>query len=330
MFQFDNKIPLLDKDYNSLSLQDKNSYLLEILSGLVGCSALEDEANDAREVFEEYDWVAKSGADEELFNNLLTIGKSHDMSVCDIDDFMELVSESGQYHLYYLVRKARDVVSYKSPCNSKHDLELTSSIIADFEIQDWKIKEGVDLPAEHKEVYRCVIEQSVSTSQVYFRLYPKVLDVCSDDLALNGFSGVLEVRNGKPAMSIGVNEDNICVHIESDAHSGVYVHTDQDVPPQPLSWHSASHDINFPALYYRCDQGAWLMEARSEIANKVFEGYQFQHDLLVSDTGGWSIEDGYWKQVCYFDNPTGGDTIKGYVELNFAKDSTMVLSMSDG
>ena len=69
------------------------------------------------------------------------------------------------------------------------------------------------------------------------------------------------------------------------------------------------------------------MEARSDIANKLFDSYDFG-DLIVIDTGGWNIDDREWNQTVYFENDTGGDSIKGHFELEFGDMSTVVTHIS--
>jgi len=101
---------LLDRDYRSLSLTDKNVYLIEILTGILGSCALNEEAILARNDFNDYEWTAKPDINLNDFNRLLEIGKNNDMTESDIDDFMELVSDSGQHHLYYLIRKGHHAI----------------------------------------------------------------------------------------------------------------------------------------------------------------------------------------------------------------------------
>lgn len=97
--------PLLDKEYSSLSLADKNCFLIKILSGILDSEEFNDQSGIARESFSDYEWEAKTDIDADDFNRLLKAGQNNEMSECDLDDFMELVSDSGQSHMYYLIRK---------------------------------------------------------------------------------------------------------------------------------------------------------------------------------------------------------------------------------
>jgi len=211
-----------------------------------------------------------------------------------------------------------------SPC--------TSNVLADFIIQDWRVTEVGDGwigPKEHRDAYRFVIEQSPSTNQVDFHIYPKVMDELSDELTLNGLAGFIEIRNGKPAISLGTNEKNRPVHVESDIIEGLHIHCDSGSGPTRGQFKSFDHDMSFDSHYYRCNDSSWLMEVRSEIANERFGYYDFG-ELLVVDDNGWEVEDAHWSKTVYFENPTGGDSIKGHYGLHFANDSIVVLSESNG
>ncbi|MDA8652367.1 hypothetical protein N9L75_07345 [Porticoccaceae bacterium] len=211
-----------------------------------------------------------------------------------------------------------------SPC--------TSNVLADFIIQDWhvtQVGDGWIGPKEHRDAYRFVIEQSPSTNQVYFRIYPKVMDELSDELTLNGLAGCIEIRNGKPAISLGTNENDLPVHVESDIIEGLHIHCDSGSEPAREQFKSFDHGISFDSHYYRCNDSSWLMEVRSDIANERFGYYDFG-ELLVVDDNGWEVEDAHWSKTVFFENPAGGDSIKGHYELHFANDSIVVLSESSG
>jgi hypothetical protein len=204
--------------------------------------------------------------------------------------------------------------------------ECNQNVIADFSIQDWHIDEVGNLwngPKEHRDTYRFVIEQSKNNGPIYFKLYPKHLDDLSTEISLNGLSGVIEIRNGKPGISIGINENDLPVHVESDIYQGLYIHSDNAAIPTSKQFYSFDHGMNFDCAYYKCGDDSWLMEARSEIANHLFESHDYG-ESLVTDTNGWRIADTDWVQRVYFENPNGGDSIAGNFELTFGNNSTLV------
>lgn len=101
--------PILDQDYNQLSLEKKNEYLLKVLHGLLDSAALERdaEAKDCLELFHEYDWEPKEGVNRERFAALLEQGREDNLSLKELDEFLEMVSGSGwqEPHVYFLIRK---------------------------------------------------------------------------------------------------------------------------------------------------------------------------------------------------------------------------------
>ena len=225
---------------------------------------------------------------------------------------------------------ADTVVSQPEVFNRDEIEPCSSNVITDFQIQDWHLIEvgaGWTGPIEHRDKYRFVLEQSPESNRVYFKVYPSVLDGLSDEVPLNGLSGVIEIRNGKPALSLGLSENQLCLSVESDIYQGLYIHTDSFVHKSSASYFSYDHGCNFDSTYYKCEDGSFLMEARSDIADKLFDSHDFG-DRVVVDSNGWDIFDREWKRTVYFENNTGGDSIKGLFELEFGDMSTVVTHIS--
>ncbi len=206
----------------------------------------------------------------------------------------------------------------------KEKNQYHQKILLDCEIQDWRVAEGAELPDAHKENYRFVIEQSVTVNQVYFKLYPTSLDQLSRNTTQNGLAGVVEIRNGKPAISLGVFEEDQSVHIESDAHKGLFVHHDFNSTPEYTSWRSESHNMEFKGYYYPCDNRIWLRKARKELAEIAFDNYQF--DQAVTAMDDWSVSDDIWSRTVHYKDHNG-EKIKGNLQIKFAVDAVLILSI---
>lgn len=208
-------------------------------------------------------------------------------------------------------------------------VESVSNVIADFEIRDWhlaEIGEHWTGPKEHRDAYRFVIEQSPRTKQIYFKVYPAVLDGLSTELELNGLAGCIEIRNGKPGISIGTNENSLPVHVESNVVNGLYIHHDNGSEPTPKSLYSFDHGMSFECAYYKCNDERWLVEARHNIANKQFAAYDFGGRVVVYDEyEGWEIKDSNWSSVVCFETPLIGDSIEGKYKLSFGNESIVVV-----
>ena len=105
---------ILDQNPNQLSLDKQNEYLATILHAILDSVALSDEAADCLEVFGDYEWQPTRDADPDEFRELLEAGKNGEMTVVELDEFMDMVSVEGTVHLYFFVRKAKNVVAERS------------------------------------------------------------------------------------------------------------------------------------------------------------------------------------------------------------------------
>lgn len=77
---------LLDKLTNSVALDKGEEYL------------------DCLTVFSTTEWQMKAGANEERYQQLLNKGNEDEMSMEEMDEFMDMVSEDGQTHVYHTMR----------------------------------------------------------------------------------------------------------------------------------------------------------------------------------------------------------------------------------
>ena len=73
------------------------------LKSLLDSSALDltCEANDCLEVFQDYVWEMVSGGDQQRFDYLKDRGNAGTMTSAELNEFMGLVSDHGQTHLYF-------------------------------------------------------------------------------------------------------------------------------------------------------------------------------------------------------------------------------------
>ena len=97
---------ILDNNYETLSLSEKVTYLTEILTGFTESVILSDEYKDALQVFSDYEWIPKADDNITRFNLLLEQGQNDVLDYDELNEFIDMVSASGQYHLYFLIRKA--------------------------------------------------------------------------------------------------------------------------------------------------------------------------------------------------------------------------------
>ncbi|TNC80807.1 MAG: hypothetical protein C9356_11835 [Oleiphilus sp.] len=204
----------------------------------------------------------------------------------------------------------------------------STRLLADFVIKDWHSYQAEEWsgPDEHRDEYRCVLEQSAATKQVYFQLYSSALDSLSTDVSRNGLCGVIEIRNGKPAISLGLDEHALSVHIDSDIANGLYVRHDSAVTTEKKGFYSFDHEMLFGATYYACSKGSWLQQARDALAEACFAGHTFESAVEASD--GWQISGNTYLRNVYLENPLGGDSVKTQFEVIFGDASTVICRVS--
>ena len=84
----------------------------EILSDLLASAALDplSEGRDCLEHFNEYEWQMISGKDTDRFQLLLAKGNEGTMTSSELNEFMAMVSQEGQLHLYYTLWIGHQIV----------------------------------------------------------------------------------------------------------------------------------------------------------------------------------------------------------------------------
>lgn len=200
-------------------------------------------------------------------------------------------------------------------------------IIADFNMRDWRLVAGDSLNGisiDQTDIYRVLIEQDVNLNRVFFKVYSTTFDDVRLTEPLNGLSGVIEVRNGKPAISLGLEENNLPLHIESDIISGLYVHSDNNIDVSNREFFSTSHRIPFESTHYELAESSWIMAARSEIANSLFESAELSEGNLI-DTGSWFCDDTDWALSFYVEGDSDGESKRYEYRVKFANESTIVI-----
>lgn len=203
---------------------------------------------------------------------------------------------------------------------------IRENIVADFEIQDTFIMNGEAtsrMPDSHKDTYRLVVRKGSKSDSLSFSVYPKALDGVSDNIPRIGLEGFIEVRNGKPGISLGTHEDSTPLHVEADGVDGIFLHHDANVEPMICHRHNHHLITYFKGYHLRCNSQQWLSEARSEIAEQMFADHDFG-EKIVEDSEGWECLDHCWIKTVFYQNPLGGDSIKGKYTIIFESESTMI------
>lgn len=79
--------------------------IYSILSNLLVSASLDPstEAKDCLAVFDEYEWIMKPSCERVRFELLVERGNSGTLSLDELDEFMNLVSDEGDLHHYYFI-----------------------------------------------------------------------------------------------------------------------------------------------------------------------------------------------------------------------------------
>lgn len=96
-------IKLMDQDSDKLSSEEISAIAKVLLSFLLDSSPLSTEDDDCREVFDAYDWKPKDGADLDRFEQLRNQGIEERLSDQELDEFMDMVSATGETHVYHTI-----------------------------------------------------------------------------------------------------------------------------------------------------------------------------------------------------------------------------------
>lgn len=86
--------------------------IYSMLVSLINSSQLDvsTEARDCLTVFDEYKWEMKPGCDTWRFDQLIAKGNAGTMSFDELEELMDLVSDSGELHIFYFICKGKDAL----------------------------------------------------------------------------------------------------------------------------------------------------------------------------------------------------------------------------
>jgi len=207
-------------------------------------------------------------------------------------------------------------------------------VYCETELRDWRFADGYtedDLPANERDTYILKVKQAEPETGVYFTLYSKQLEELNTTETLNGFSGLIEIRNGKPAISLGLNDNEHILHVMSDISHSLQVIPDSDTSNRPIHGSVTYNNMTVEGSVYPDGNTAWLENARLSIAENIFANRKFINNLHVEDDSRWKHEGGYWNKIVFFENPDSSmPSIMGFLEVIFAPESAFVLDVSDG
>jgi hypothetical protein len=172
--------------------------------------------------------------------------------------------------------------SFKAIARYEQDTEILST-----QIKDWRISEDPldEIPNEYFCNY--TLKVSKASNALYFSVYNAEYDKHPQDLTPFGLHGVVEIRNGLPAMSLSVSEYENDLHVITNTSTAIAVV--KDVNSTYHQWQPVEFYQNHYGLVFETDGKSHLAEARAVIAADIFANYDFK-DLKVETSNGWESD----------------------------------------
>lgn len=193
------------------------------------------------------------------------------------------------------------------------ETENTTTLL-NTQIRDWRLSDGHDedeVPENAKGTYRLTIEKTGPANQIFFSIHDEVLTTKGYPLGLHGF---IEIRDGVPAISLGISPDDNIIHIMSNNTSELAVikEFEGDKP----TWGEVSfseHGHN--GLVFDVDYSDTVFENRIEIAQLAYESKmkEIEAPLESCTLGSWSEvenEEGLFSVVSYPDGSQSTVTVQ--------------------
>jgi hypothetical protein len=102
-----------DLKMNQPTLNSAFTAVYALLGNLLDSAVLDlgTEAKDCLEVFDQYDWEMADGQDAARFNQLKAMGDEGKMSLAELDEFMGMVAEHGQTHIYHTIVQGKKAIA---------------------------------------------------------------------------------------------------------------------------------------------------------------------------------------------------------------------------
>lgn len=186
-------------------------------------------------------------------------------------------------------------------------------------IFDWRVAEGYgDLSAVESQPFRMKVT-ICDGEGFYFSVIPESQDnLTSEVLGKRGLTGRVDIRTGRPMLTIGHVEDEYPIYADLISPDEVFVFTDRELHAKPEEREIDGFGYKTKGTRYTLDnERSWLREARSVKAQQAFAEHLFPHKLPVAGKGSWSVIGDVHQLVVFFENPAGGDSIKGLFEVEF-------------
>lgn len=143
--------------------------------------------------------------------------------------------------------------------------------LTDCLVRDWRYSEDLkeDIPESCRDYYRLTVEQAQETGQLYIRLYPYILDEVSNELPEHGLGLCVEVQDGLPALSMGLNTHDLDIQVKSDLNANIAI----------------ENTVTGTGMEMKLGNGDWLTQARAEVAELTYDKQIWNIEGFIEDSG---------------------------------------------
>ncbi len=187
--------------------------------------------------------------------------------------------------------------------NKNNDDRIT---LLSSQIKDWRLGEDKtinDLKPEQRKQYSIELKQRPDTCQLEFMITNScLLNPNLSGVTPLGMSGVIEIRDGYPAISLGINSDENILHVVSDGYSKLSVIpelNDDQLFWEPIQITEQKH--NGLSLDVGDSYSEELNDSQRLVAQHELEHYDFK-PLVVKDLGNWECNDNVWTIPVYLES----------------------------
>lgn len=248
----------------------------------------------------------------------LAIEAAEDQELEVIMPFDENDYASGQLH---------ELDVWMNGGNSNQNSNAEGTLI-ESTVRDWRLSDGhteSDLLPAHCGEYSIKVEHGKGSSCVSLSVCPTLIKD-SATIPAFGLHAMVEIREGLPAISIGVNPDEHLVHVVSDTSSCMAVVPESNENTgnwKPVPFIEKKYD----GYCFDVESYGVLDDMRRVAAEKTFEDHDFGSDQIIDD-GGWSVSGDIWEKPVFIANPAGGNSMKKLFTVKFADRLAVPVDMS--
>lgn len=211
--------------------------------------------------------------------------------------------------------------------NSQEKVQANqTSIVLDTVIKDWRLSDPDSIntvPEKDKCEYTLRIEKDLPAQKLWISIYNHAFDKLAIPFPKTGLHCSIEIRDGVPALSVGVSPDENVIHVLSNTSNELAV------IPESNSTKPSWLPVDFTAnrhlgFCFPVDDYEVLTEARSDLANENFGRFDFGQKI-ITDESEWESNDDIWEKSFTYEVENCDIKGKGQFVIEFSPNGTHIV-----